>query len=96
MGIVQIASDGSKDLPFLQTIVQQQEGIFGPITALASMPPNNVLSFQVGPSPAPAKRAVLESFTDHPPQKDKHELICIGNCLVSGKTAKMAAYRPVD
>ena len=93
MATVQEPTPGSQDLPTFQTVVQQQEGIFGPLVALASQIPNNVMTFQVGPSPDTAHRATLEVFAGHPPEKTGFILVCIGNCLVSGTAQSVAAYR---
>jgi hypothetical protein len=93
MATVQEATPGNQDLPTFQSVVQQQEGIFGPLTALASHSPNNVMTFDVGPSPDAAHRAVLETYTDHPSMKDGFLLVCIGKCFVSGALQQVAAYR---
>ena len=93
MATVQEATPGSQDIGTFQAVVQQQEGIFGPLTALASQIPNNIMTFQVGPSPDTAHRATLTVFTDHPAQKDGCVLICVGNCLVNGTPQSIAAYR---
>jgi hypothetical protein len=93
MSTHQEATPGSQDLSTFQTVVQQQEGIFGPLTALSSSGSDNVMTFQVGPSPDASHRAILLIFTDHPPTKDGYNRICVGNCLVSGAPQKVAAYR---
>jgi len=87
------ATPGSQDLATFQTVVQQHEGIFGPLTGLAMQAPNNVMTFQVGPSPDAAHRAVLETYADHPPAKPGFVLVCSATCLVSGTPQPMAAYR---
>lgn len=87
------ATPGSQDLPTFQTVVQKQEGIFGPLTTLAIQPPNNIMTFQVGPSSDTAHRAILQVYTDHPPAKEGHSLVCTGTCLVSGTPQLVAAYR---
>ena len=91
---VQEACDGSKPLDIFQSIIQQEEGIFGPLQALSIQAPNNVMTLIVGPSPPSAQRAVLEIYTDHPPAKPNATLICVADCLVNGNIAKVAAYRP--
>jgi len=93
MATVREATPGSQDLPTFQTVVQQQEGVFGPLTALSSEGPNNVMTFEVGPSPDAPHRAILATYTGHPPAKDGCVLVCIGNCLVSGAAQQVAAYR---
>jgi len=93
MATAREATPGSQDLTTFQTVVQQQEGIFGVLTALSSEGANNIMTFQVGPSPDAAHRAILATYTGHPPNKDGYVLVCIGNCLVSGATQQVAAYR---
>jgi hypothetical protein len=93
MATAQALSDGSKDLAYFQTNIQQEEGIYGPLTGLAAQAPNNVMTFTIGPSPDPAHRCVLDIFTDLPAGKAGYVLVCVGDCLVSGSTARVAAYR---
>jgi hypothetical protein len=93
MATAQEATPGSQDLSTFQTVVQQQEGIFGPLTALSNHGANNVMTFQVGPSPDASHRAILETYTDHPPAKAGYVLVCIGSCLVSSVLQQVAAYR---
>jgi hypothetical protein len=72
--------------------VQQQEGVFGPLTALGKEGSNNTITLEIGPSPT--NRALLETFQGgQPPEKAGHALICSGDCLVNGQPAKVAAYR---
>jgi hypothetical protein len=94
MTTVQKAVDGSQPLSYLQSTAQQQEGIYGPLTAITAQAPNNVITLEVGPSPEPGKRVILETYDGHPPEKPDHDLICIATCLVNGSMAKVAAYRP--
>jgi hypothetical protein len=91
---VQKACDGTKPLDYLQSVIQQEEGIFGPLQSLAAQAPNNVMTLVVGPSPPASQRAVLETYDSHPPEKPDATLICVADCLVNGTTAKVAAYRP--
>lgn len=91
---VRKAHDGAKPLSEFQAVVQQQEGIFGPLQSLSMQPPNNFMTLVVGPSPPPAERALLETYTDHPPAKPSANLICVAECLVNGQSANVAAYRP--
>jgi hypothetical protein len=93
MATRQEATPGSQDLSTFQTVVQQQEGIFGPLTALSSSGSNNVMTFQVGPSPDASHRATLATYTDHPPAKGGYDLVCVGSCLVSGAIQQVVAYR---
>ena len=85
-------TDGNQSLADFQTVVQQQEEIFGPLTALGMQDSNNTMTFDIGP--VPANLAVLATYAgDAPPAKDGHSLICKGDCLVNGQPAKVAAYR---
>ena len=95
MTIVQKACDGNQPLSYLQTVVQQEEGIYGPLAALMAQAPNNVMTLQIGASPAPGKRAVLEVYEGHPPEKEGHVLICIASCLVNSAIQSVAAYRAI-
>ena len=88
-----IPTPGSQSLADFQTVVQQNEGIFGPLQALASDGTNNSLTFEIGTTPA--KRAILSTFDGaSAPDKAGHTLICTGDCLVTGQPKKVAAYRP--
>jgi len=88
-----VATPGSQSLADFQTVVQQQEGIFGPLTALGKEGSNNTITLEIGTSPT--KRAVLARYDgDTPPDRAGHSLICQGDCLVQGEPAKVAAYRP--
>ena len=84
---------GSQDLPTFQTVVQQQEGIWGPLKALASKGTDNLMTFSIGTSPDDAHRAVLETYSGSPPAKPGSVLVCSGKCLVGGKAQQVAAYR---
>jgi len=87
-----VGTPGSQSLADFQTVVQQQEGILGPLTALGKEGSNNTITLEIGPSPA--NRALLETFQGgQPPEKAGHTLICSGDCLVNGQPAKVAAYR---
>jgi hypothetical protein len=77
-----------------ETVVQQQEGIFGPLIALSSASSGNVIELQVGSKPT--NRAVLKEFTGQGPDVlPDHALICTGVCLVENRRAKIAAYRQI-
>jgi hypothetical protein len=93
MATVREATPGSQDLPTLQTVVQQQEGVYGPLTALSSEGSNNILTLQVGPSPDAPHRAIIDIYTVHPPAKDGYVLVCIATCLVGGAPKQVAVYR---
>jgi hypothetical protein len=87
-----VATPGSQSLTDFQTVVWQQEGIFGPLTALGTENQNNTITLDVGPSPA--NRAMLEKIQgDSPPAKAGYDLICSGDCLVESQPTKVAAYR---
>ena len=94
MSIVQKAWKGKRPLSCVKPVVQQEAGIYGPRSGLMAQAPNNVMTLQIGASPAVGKRAVLEVYSGHPPEKDGHVLICVANCLVSGAMQSVAAYRP--
>lgn len=93
MAIATEATPGAQDLATFQTVIQQQEGIFGPLTSLSSSGGNNIMTLQVGPSPDAAHRALIEIYSDHPPAKQGYTLVCIGSCLVSSAAKQVAAYR---
>jgi hypothetical protein len=81
MATAQEATPGSQDLVTFQTVVQQQEGIFGPLTLLSSAGDENLMTFQVGPSPDSSHRAILATYTDHPSAKVGSVLVCVGSCV---------------
>ena len=88
----EVKTDGSQSLADFQSVVQQQEGIYGPLVSLRSNQGFNFMGFDVGESPT--NRAVLETFDgDNPPDKSGHSTVCSGDCLVSGNPEKVAAYR---
>ncbi len=83
---------GNQSLPDFQTVVQQQEGIFGPLTALGKQGSNNTITLDIGSTPT--NRAVLATYAgDAPPDRDGHSVVCTGDCLVDGQPAKVVAYR---
>jgi len=89
-----VGTPGNQSLAEFQTVVQQQEGIFGPLKALGRQDPNNTVTLEIGDSPT--KRALLEIYEgNEPPTKSGHVLICYGECLVKSQPAKVAAYRPM-
>jgi hypothetical protein len=94
MATAQEITSGSQDMANFQMVIQQLEGIFGPVISLSASGGNNVMTFQVGPSPDSQQRAILETFADHPPQRTDASLICVGTCFVSAVAQKVAAYRP--
>ncbi|WP_176053353.1 hypothetical protein [Paraburkholderia caribensis] len=98
MATAQETTPGSQDLFTFQSVVQQQEGIFGPLVSLSisGSGTNNVMTFQVGVSPDADHRVTLQSYDIHPPQLAGTRLVCIATCLVAGKAQNVAAYRNVD
>ena len=87
-----VQADGNMTIADFQTVVQQQEGIFGPLTALGKQGSNNTITFDIGS--APANRTVLATYEgDAPPARDGHSVVCKGDCLVAGQPAKVVAYR---
>jgi hypothetical protein len=88
-----IKTAGSQSLKDFETVVQQKEGIFGPLKALASEGSFNLITYEIGESPE--KAPVLATYTGGtPPAKPDHALICFGACLVESKPTNVAAYRP--
>jgi hypothetical protein len=88
-----IGTPGTQTLADFQTVVQENEGIFGPLAGLGNDGENSIITLTVGAKPN--KRVVLEVIeSENPPDKDGHQLICTGDCLVNGQSTKVAAYRP--
>ena len=94
MPTVQEATLGSQDLPTFQTVVQQNEQILGPLMALSSSGDKNIMTFTIDTSPDLRHQITLAAYTDHPPAKPNMVLVCVGNCIVSGKAQPVAAYQP--
>ncbi|MCW3477344.1 hypothetical protein [Limobrevibacterium gyesilva] len=94
MATVREMTPGSQDLATFQTVVQQQEAIFGPLQGIGGEGMNNIMTFVIGPSPDAARATILVTYTGHPPAKDGFQLVAIGTCLVSGAPVQVAAYRP--
>lgn len=87
-----VETPGNKSLAGFQTVVQQQEGLFGPLTALGKQGSNNTVTLDIGD--APANRAVLATYDSNtPPNRGGHGIVCTGDCLVNGQSAKVVAYR---
>jgi hypothetical protein len=88
------AFPGSQDLAALQTFVQQQEQIFGPLKSLASANGNNIVTWTIGTSPDAGHLAQLSAYTGAaPPPKAGFTIVCSGTCLVSNAVQQVAAYR---
>ena len=89
-----IGTLGIQPLATFRTVVQQQEGIFGPLMASGTWGPRNTITMAIGPSPV--NRAVLEiSEGDEPLPREGHARICQGDCFAEGRPAKVVAYRLV-
>jgi len=89
----------SLSLSELQTVVQQQEDLLGPLNknnpkGLGNDGNQTLLTFDMGQEP-PMNKAVLRlTVGGHAVPLDGHELICIGSCFVSNQLIELAAYRP--
>ena len=89
---VVVHSEGSLTLEELQTTVQQNEGIIGPLCELKKDGNQNSITLEDGP--APANRAVLEAYEGtNPPDKNGYNHVCHGVCLVQGAEKQVAVYR---
>lgn len=87
-----VHTPGHQSLMNFQTMVQQQEGIFGPLRTLGREGQNNAITLEI--NHCPTNRALLETYDSSAPlNKPDHRLICAGECLVSGQPARVAAYR---
>ncbi len=93
MATARDATPGTQNLSDFQKVIHQQEGIFGPLISLANDGSNNIMTFQIGPSPDADHRVIIDTYIDHPPLKNGFVLVCISNCLVSGSIQSVAAYR---
>lgn len=88
-----VASSSAKTLADFQRIVQQQEGIFGPLIALSSQQGNNWIVLEENPV-KPANRATLQVIQQEPaPAVPGSTVVCTGNCFVEDKAVLVAAYR---
>lgn len=96
MATAREATPGTQDLPTFQTVVQENEGIFGPLQLISTEGDNNIMTFLVGDSPDPEHRVILDIYTDHPDPKQGYCLVYAGICLVSGAAKRIAAYRKTE
>lgn len=88
-----VGSPGSLTLAQFQTVIQQQEGIYGPLIALGSQDRDNLITLEITPA-APHHRAELETIgVGNPPQKQGYTLVCTGNVFVENQPVIVAAYR---
>jgi len=95
MSTATVATQPDLSLRKLQLIVQQQEGIFGPLTQISTGNGKNVLEFEV--RARPKVRAVLKvSDQDQPAPRKGFDLVCHGDCFIAGKQTRVAAYRAVE
>ena len=89
-----LSTPGSQDLATFQTVVQQQEQIFGPLTALSSAAGNNLMTFTIGTSPDDNHLAQLATYSGAtPPARAGFSVACTGSCLVSSGVQQVVAYR---
>lgn len=95
MATAREATPGAQDLPTFQAVVQQNEGIFGPLQLIATEGANNIMMFEIGVSPDADSRVILDTYTQHPAPKEGFSLVFAGTCLVSGGAQRIAAYRKV-
>ena len=94
MATTQVKVEGRKTKSELQTIIQQQEGLFGPLAKLDSANGYTIVTLTVGRSPDKGKRVVLEIFDGpHPPGKAGYKIVCSGKCLIASALTQIVAYR---
>ncbi len=92
MSTATVATQPDLTLKKLQLIVQQQEGIFGPLKQISIGNGRNVLEFEI--AARPRVRAVLKvSEQDQPAPRKGFALVCHGDCFIAGKQTRVAAYR---
>ncbi len=83
---------GSLSLEDFETTVQQKEDINGFLKALGKDGDQN--TFTIDRRRPPTNLAKLETYKgDEPPAKAGHSVVCTGDCLVDGQSAKVVAYR---
>lgn len=92
----------------LETIVQQQEDLLGPLIALGHGPlltrrnagttqteqDVTVLTFDMDPDPPANKATLRQAVGGHAVALPGLTLISTGQCFVSGQLLTIAAYRP--
>ncbi|SRR5712691_3715331 len=94
-----ISAAKNLSLSELQTVVQQQEDLLGPLNkdhpkGLGNNGNQTLLTFDMAQDP-PTNKAVLRSTVGgQAVPLDGHELICIGTCFASNQLTELAAYRP--
>ena len=92
MATATVATDPDLSLKKLQLIVQQQEGIFGPLKQFKAGVLSNILEFEV--TAIPRHRAILKTSGQVEPAATKgYVLLCHGDCFIAGKKTHVAAFR---
>ncbi len=92
MSDVIISLPGSLSLEDFETSVQQEERVNGFLKALGKEGDQN--TFTIDRRRPPTNLAKLETYEgDPPPAKAGHSVVCTGDCLVDGQSAKVVAYR---
>jgi len=86
-------TDGSSSLEELETIVQQMEGILGPLLTLGCQDGTNFLYFEVTTRLEPERRARLVQYDEAPNVPAGFVLVCAGACQVKDKRVRVAASR---
>jgi len=94
-----ISAGKNLSLSDLETVVQQQEDLLGPLNkdhpkGLGNDGNKTLLTFDMDQEP-PTNKAVLKpTVGGQAVPLDGHETICIGTCFVSNHLLELAAYRP--
>ncbi len=92
MSTATVATQPDVTLGKLQTIVQQQEEILGPLKQIRTANGRNVLEFEV--QARPESGVILRLSEKIPPVPAKgYVLVCHGDCFISGKQKYVAAFR---
>jgi Transglycosylase SLT domain len=84
---------GTSGLSELETFVDQEEEVLGPLVNLGNAGPNSVLTFDMS-SPPPKQFVILRTTPGGAtPVVAGFTLVCQGNCLVGGQLTGVAALR---
>lgn len=90
---VPVGCDSSSDLPTINTIVAQIEGVLGPLIAIGNDGAQTVLTFDTDP-PAPANSAVLSKDKNGRPDLPANaSQVCRGTVFVGGQLIDCTASR---
>lgn len=90
---VPVGCDRSFDLPTINTIVAQNEGVLGPLIAIGNDGAQTVLTFDTDP-PAPATNAVLTKDKNGQPDVPANATqVCRGAVFVAGQLVDCTASR---